>query len=143
MYPRSGQPRSILGTTFGLGLGYYTLRLAIFPGMRRRGLPDHPLTRTSHTLSTAARDKAVSTSLRSGTVLNVLFKYASALTFARLVSTAFSRASLRNCVRNAGLKLSFQSHLPLPRNVVCERPENAARGARTVHATIRVRHVRP
>ena len=37
-----------------------------------------PLARISHTLSTAARDKAVSTSLRSLTVLNVPSKYASA-----------------------------------------------------------------
>src|SRR5215472_887730 len=37
-----------------------------------------PLTRISHTPSTAARDQAVSTSLRSFAVLNILFKYASA-----------------------------------------------------------------
>jgi hypothetical protein len=37
-----------------------------------------PLARISHTLSAAARDKAASTSLRSLTVLDVLFKYASA-----------------------------------------------------------------
>ena len=36
------------------------------------------LARISHTLSTAARDKAASTSLRLVTVLDVLFKYASA-----------------------------------------------------------------
>jgi hypothetical protein len=36
------------------------------------------LARISHTLSAAARDKAASTSLRSLTVLDVLFKYASA-----------------------------------------------------------------
>jgi hypothetical protein len=36
------------------------------------------LTRISHRLSTAGRDKAVSTSLRLVTVLDVLFKYASA-----------------------------------------------------------------
>jgi len=36
------------------------------------------LARISHTLSTAARDKAASTSLRSFIVLNILFKYASA-----------------------------------------------------------------
>jgi hypothetical protein len=35
------------------------------------------LARISHTLSAAARDKAASTSLRSLTVLDVLFKYAS------------------------------------------------------------------
>jgi hypothetical protein len=42
----------------------------------------HPLSgnlaRISHTLSTAARDKAASTSLRLVTVLDILFKYASA-----------------------------------------------------------------
>ena len=36
------------------------------------------LARISHTLSTAARDKAASTSFRLITVLDVLFKYASA-----------------------------------------------------------------
>ena len=36
------------------------------------------LARISHRLSTAARDKAASTSLRSLTVLDILFKYASA-----------------------------------------------------------------
>jgi hypothetical protein len=36
------------------------------------------LARISHTRSAAARDKAASTSLRSLTVLDVLFKYASA-----------------------------------------------------------------
>jgi hypothetical protein len=61
------------------------------------------LTRISETLSTAADDKAASTSLRLVTVLDVLFKLRiRALTCARLVSTAFSRASRRNCVRNAG-----------------------------------------
>jgi hypothetical protein len=38
----------------------------------------HGLTRISHQLSAAARDKAMSTSLRLLTVLDVLFKYASA-----------------------------------------------------------------
>jgi hypothetical protein len=37
-----------------------------------------PLARISHQLSAAARDKAASTSLRLLTVLDVLFKYASA-----------------------------------------------------------------
>jgi hypothetical protein len=37
-----------------------------------------PASRISHTLPAAARDKAVSASLRSLTVLDVLFKYASA-----------------------------------------------------------------
>jgi predicted acyltransferase len=41
-------------------------------------IPQQALARTSHTLSAAARDKAASTSLRSLTVLDVLFKYASA-----------------------------------------------------------------
>jgi hypothetical protein len=36
------------------------------------------LTRIPHTLSAAARDKAASTLLRSLTVLDILFKYASA-----------------------------------------------------------------
>ena len=36
------------------------------------------LTRISHQLSAAARDKAASTSLRLVTVLNILSKYASA-----------------------------------------------------------------
>jgi hypothetical protein len=44
-------------------------------------------TRISHTLPAAARDKAASTLLRPLTVLNVLFKYASARgSFARLVA---------------------------------------------------------
>jgi hypothetical protein len=40
--------------------------------------PTPPLARISHQLSAAACDKAVSTSLRLVTVLNVLFKYVSA-----------------------------------------------------------------
>jgi hypothetical protein len=42
------------------------------------GVSSKALARISHTPSTAAREKAVSTSLRSLTVLDVLFKYASA-----------------------------------------------------------------
>jgi hypothetical protein len=38
------------------------------------------------------------------TVLDMRFKYASALTCARMVSAAFARASRRNCMRNAGLE---------------------------------------
>jgi len=47
-------------------------------------------------------------SFRSLTVLNVLFKYASALSVARLVSTAFARASL--CVK---CRLSHYGHVPM------------------------------
>jgi len=56
----------------------------------------------SHTLSAATRDKAASTSLRSITVLDVRQVRLRALTFARLVYTAFSRLSRRKSVRNAG-----------------------------------------
>jgi hypothetical protein len=43
-----------------------------------RGVIRPILARISHTVSTAARDKAASTSLRLVTVLDVLFEYASA-----------------------------------------------------------------
>jgi hypothetical protein len=45
---------------------------------KQRTPSDEALARISHTLPTAAGDKAASASLRSLTVLNVLFKYASA-----------------------------------------------------------------
>jgi hypothetical protein len=59
------------------------------------------LARPSHTRSTAARDEARSTSLRSGEVLDPLAGLR-ASPLARLVSTGSSRASSRSCVRRAG-----------------------------------------
>ena len=54
--------------------------------------PERPCVRLRHvspTVSAAAPDNAASTSLRSLTVRDVLFKYASPQTLARPVSTAF------------------------------------------------------
>jgi hypothetical protein len=63
----------------------------------------------STALSTAVRDKGVSTSLHSLTVFNLLFEHASgrlpqtpSRSFAGLLSMAFSRASRRNGAGNAG-----------------------------------------
>ena len=52
------------------------LPASLLAGTKRRWFQTR--VRISHTLSAAARDTAMSTSLRSVTVLNVLFQYASA-----------------------------------------------------------------